>query len=81
MSPSSFISDEIANLLGLPSAKGTLPVSVLATALHLTELSIASAADPHLESTQKLVLIFSPQAIQDTLVSKAFFTSVHVPLP
>ena len=67
--------------LGLPSTKRTLPASVLATAPHFAELSIASAADPHLKSTQKLVLIFSPQAIQDTLVSKVLFASVHIPLP
>jgi hypothetical protein len=77
----SFITDEIANLLGLPNAKGTLPPSVLAKAPHLVELSVASAADPHLESTQELVSVFSPQAIQDTLVGKALFASVHVPLP
>jgi hypothetical protein len=39
--------------------------------LHLTELSDATTADSHLETTQDLIATFSPQSTQDTLVAKA----------
>ncbi|KAF8231816.1 hypothetical protein L208DRAFT_1275182, partial [Tricholoma matsutake] len=75
------LSDEIANLLGIQNPKGSIPVSVLSKAPYLAELSTATAADPHLEQTQDLVAAFSSQATQDTLVVKAQFAPVSVPLP
>lgn len=75
------ISDEIANLLGISGAKGAIPASVLAKAPHLSKLSDPTATDPHLEKTQDLLSVYSPQSSQDILVNKAQFAPVGDPLP
>ena len=79
--PSSSLSDELANLLGLPSSKGAIPSSILAKAPHLAKLSDPTASDPHLEKTQDLLSVYCPQHSQDILVNKAQFTPVGDPLP
>lgn len=76
----SLISNEIANLLGIPNAKGSIPASILSKAPHLIELSDAITADSHLETTQDLIATFSPQLTQDTLIAKAQFAPVTGPL-
>jgi hypothetical protein len=78
---SSSLSDALASLLGLSSAKGTIPASVLAKAPHLSKLSDPTATDPHLEKTQELLSVYSPQTSQDILVNKAQFAPVGDPLP
>jgi hypothetical protein len=81
-SPSStLLTDEVANFLGIPNSKGAIPAAVLAKAPHLAELAISVEADAHLEKTQELLTVFSPQATQEALVNKAQFASVAVPLP
>jgi hypothetical protein len=75
------LSDELANLFGLSNAKGAIPASVLAKAPHLSKLSDSSTTDPHLEKTQDLLSVYSPQTSQDILVSKAQFAPVGDPLP
>jgi hypothetical protein len=80
-SPGSSLPDELASLLGLSSAKGTIPTSVLAKVPHLLKLSDPTATDPHLEKTQDLLSVFSPQSSQDILVNKAQFAPVGDPLP
>jgi hypothetical protein len=55
------LADELASLLGLSSAKGTISASVLAKALHLSKLSDLTATNPHLKKTQELLSIYSPQ--------------------
>lgn len=75
------ISDEIANLLGISGAKGAIPASVLTKAPDLLKLSDPTATDPHLEKTQDLLSVYSPQFSQDILVSKAQFAPVGDPLP
>jgi hypothetical protein len=56
------LSDELASLLGLSGAKGAIPASVLAKAPHLARLSDFMATDPHLEKTQELLSVYSPQS-------------------
>jgi len=75
------LTDELASLLGLSSAKGAIPASVLAKAPHLSKLSDPTATDPHLEKTQELLSVYSPQSSQDILVNKAQFAPVSDPLP
>jgi hypothetical protein len=75
------LTDELASLLGLSSAKGAIPASVLAKAPHLSKLSDSTATDPHLEKTQDLLSVYSPQSSQDILVNKAQFAPVGDPLP
>ena len=79
--PGGSLSDELANLLGLPSSKGAIPSSVLAKAPHLAKLSDPTASDPHLEKTQDLLSVYCPQHSQDILVNKAQFAPVGDPLP
>jgi hypothetical protein len=79
--PSGSLSDELASLLGLSSSKGSIPASVLAKAPHLSKLSDPTATDPHLEKTQDLLSVYSPQSSQDVLVTKAQFAPVGDPLP
>ena len=59
------LSDELASLLGLSSSKSTIPASVLTKAPHLSKLSDLTATNPHLEKTQELLSVYSPQASQD----------------
>ena len=54
---------------------------MLAKAPHLAKLSAPVVSDPHLEKTQELLSIFSPQNIQDILVNKVQFSLVRDPLP
>jgi hypothetical protein len=75
------LSDEIASLLGLTNSKGAIPASVLAKAPHLSKLSDPLVTDPHLERTQELLMVYSPQSSQDILVNKAQFAPVGDPLP
>ena len=75
------LSDKLSTLLELFSGKGVMPASVLAKALHLAKLSDPVISDPHLKKAQDLVLVFSPQNIQDILVNKAQFAPVRDPLP
>jgi hypothetical protein len=75
------IMDKVVNLLGISATKGTILASVLAKAPHLEEVSPFPDADSHLEKIQELLSVFSPQATQDALVTKAQFTPVAVPLP
>jgi hypothetical protein len=75
------LSDELASLLGLSSAKGAILASVLAKAPHLARLSDFTATEPHLEKTQELLSVYSPQSSQDILVNKAQFAPVGDPLP
>lgn len=75
------LSDEIGNLLGLSNVKGAIPASVLANAPHLLKLLDPMVTDPHLEKTQELLLVYSPQSSQDILVNKAQFAPVGDPLP
>ena len=75
------LSDELSTLLSLSTGKGAIPASVLAKAPHLAKLSAPVMSDPHLEKTQELVSVFSPQNIQDILVNKAQFAPVRDPLP
>ena len=75
------LSDDIADLLGISTTKGSIPASVLAKAPHLSKLSDSTKSDPHLERTQELVTVFSPQSVQDVLVNKAQFAPVSDPLP
>jgi hypothetical protein len=75
------LSDALENLLGLSSVKGAIPVSMLAKAPHLSKLSDSTATDPHLEKTQDLLSVYSPQGSQDILVNKAQFAPVGDPLP
>jgi hypothetical protein len=79
--PGSSLSDELASLLGLPSAKGAIPASVLAKVPHLAKLCDPSVTDSHLEKTQDLLSVYSPQNSQDILVNKAQFAPVDDPLP
>jgi hypothetical protein len=79
--PGSSLSDELASLLGLPSAKGAIPASVLAKVPHLAKLCDPSTTDSHLEKTQDLLSVYSPQNSQDILVNKAQFAPVDDPLP
>jgi hypothetical protein len=76
-----FLTEELAGLLGLSSTKGAIPASVLAKAPHLFKLSDPTATDPHLEKTQELLSVYSPQTSQDILVNKAQFAPVSDPLP
>jgi hypothetical protein len=48
---------------------------------HLARLSDHTAMDSHLESTQELLSVYSPQTAQDILVNKAQFAPVRDPLP
>jgi hypothetical protein len=75
------LSDALENLLGLSSVKGAIPVSMLAKAPHLSKLSDSTATDPHLEKTQDLLSVYSPQGSQDILVNKVQFAPVGDPLP
>lgn len=75
------LADELSTLLGLSTGKGAIPASVLAKAPHLAKLSAPVASDPHLEKTQELLSVFSPQNVQDTLVNRAQFAPVRDPLP
>jgi hypothetical protein len=75
------LSDELSTLLGLSPGKGVIPASVLAKAPHLAELSAPVASDSHLEKTQELLSVFSPQHVQDILVNEAQFALVRDPLP
>ena len=75
------LSDELSTLLGLSTGKGAIPASVLAKAPHLAKLSAPVVSDPHLEKTQELLSVFSPQNVQDILVNKAQFAPVRDPLP
>jgi hypothetical protein len=79
--PGGSLSDELAGLLGLSSTKGAIPASVLAKAPHLAKLCDPTATDPHLEKTQDLLSVYSPQNSQDILVNKAQFAPVGDPLP
>ncbi|KAF8233294.1 hypothetical protein L208DRAFT_1557284 [Tricholoma matsutake] len=69
------------SLLGLSGSKGAIPASVLMKVLHLSKLSNLTTTDPHLEKTQDLLLVYSPQSFQDILVNKAQFAPVGNPLP
>jgi hypothetical protein len=72
LSPSStLLTDEVTNLLGILNSKGAIPAAVLAKAPHLAKLAISVEADAHLEKTQELLTVFSPQATQEALVNKA----------
>src|ERR1700733_10590614 len=61
--------------------KGAILASVLAKAPHLAKLCDPTATDPHLEKTQDLLSVYSPQNSQDILVNKALFAPVANPLP
>ena len=80
-SPGMSLSDELASLLGISSVRGTIPASMLTKAPHLARLSESTTTDPHLEKTQELLLVYSPQGSQDILVNKAQFAPVSDPLP
>jgi hypothetical protein len=80
LTPGNSLSDELANLLGLSGSTGAIPASVLAKAPHLSKLSDPTATDPHLEKTQDLLSVYSPQSSQDILVNKAQFAPVGDPL-
>ncbi|KAF8228041.1 hypothetical protein L208DRAFT_265141 [Tricholoma matsutake] len=75
------LSDELSTLLGLSTGKGAIPASVLAKAPHLAKLSAPVVSDSHLEKTQELLSVFTPQNVQDILVNKAQFAPVRDPLP
>ena len=75
------LSKNLTNLLGLSSAKGAIPASILAKVPHLSMLSVSTATDPHLKKTQDLLSVYSPQNSQDILVNKALFAPVANPLP
>jgi hypothetical protein len=77
----SHLADEVANFLGILNTKGAIPAAVLAKAPHLANLAHSARADVHLEKTQELLAVFSPQATQEALITKAQFASVGVPLP
>jgi hypothetical protein len=47
----------------------------------LAQLSTPILSDPHVEKTQELLSVFSPQNVQDILVNKAQFAPVRDPLP
>jgi len=74
------LSNEITDLLGILVTKGSIPASVLAKA-HLSKLSDLTRTGPHLEKTQELLSVYSPQSVQDILVSKVQFALVSDPLP
>jgi hypothetical protein len=48
---------------------------------YIFKLSDLTATNPHLEKTQELLSIYSPQSSQDILVNKAQFALVSNPLP
>lgn len=73
--------DDIADLLGISTTKGSIPALVLAKAPHLSKLSDSTKLDPHLEKTQELLMVFSLLSVQDVLISKAQFAPVSDPLP
>ena len=75
------LSEELSALLGLSTGKGAIPASVLAKAPHLAKLSAPAVSDSHLEKTQDLLSVFSPQNVQDILVNKAQFAPVRDLLP
>ena len=54
---------------------------MLAAAPHLAKLSAASKSDPHLDATQKLQSVFSPEKVQDTIISEAQLAPLAEPLP
>lgn len=56
-------------------------MAVLAKAPHLSKLSDPRFSDPHIEKTQELLSVYSPQSSQDILVNKAQFALVGDPLP
>jgi len=75
------LSNEIADLLGISITKGFIPASVLAKAPHLSKISDLTSTDPHLEKTQELLSLYSPQFVQDILISKVQFAPFSDPLP
>ena len=79
--PDSSLPDELASLFRLSSTKGAISTSVLTKAPHLSKLSDPTATNPHLEKTQDLLSVYSPQSSQDILVNKAQFALVGDPLP
>ena len=54
---------------------------MLAAAPHLAKLSAASKSDPHLDATQKLQSVFSPEKVQDMIISEAQLAPLAEPLP
>jgi hypothetical protein len=78
--PGSSLSDKLASLLGLLSAKSAIPASVLAKAPHLAKLCDPSTTNSHIKKTQDLLSVYSPQNSQDILVNKAQFAPVNNPL-
>lgn len=79
--PNGLISNEMANLFGLSPSEGSIPASVLAKAPYLANLSDGGVSDLHLETTQDLLIAFSPAGVQETLISKAQLANLAVPLP
>ncbi len=72
--------ESLAELFETPSSLSIL-ASVLAAAPHLAKLSTNIKADAHLEETQRLRSLYTPDKVQDAIVANAQLASTLDPIP
>ncbi|KIL55012.1 hypothetical protein M378DRAFT_1046751, partial [Amanita muscaria Koide BX008] len=73
--------ESLAELFEAPSSSLSIPASVLAAAPHLAKLSANIKADAHLEETQRLRSLYTPDKVQDAIVANAQLARTSDPIP
>lgn len=73
--------ESLAELFEAPSSSLSILGSVLAVAPHLAKLSANIKADAHLEETQCLHSLYTPDKVQDAIVANAQLASTSDPIP
>ncbi|KIL54302.1 hypothetical protein M378DRAFT_92832, partial [Amanita muscaria Koide BX008] len=73
--------ESLAELFEAPSSSLSIPASVLAAAPHLAKLSENIKADAHLEETQRLRSLYTPDKVQDAIVANAQLARTSDPIP
>ncbi|KAF8348984.1 hypothetical protein F5887DRAFT_1071128 [Amanita rubescens] len=73
--------ESLAELFETLSSSFSIPASVLAAAPHLAKLSANIKANAHLEETQRLHSLYTPNKVQDAIVANAQLARTSDPIP